>query len=100
MNGRGKLVYPNEEVYEGDWVFGKRHGQGTYYYLDGGSYRGQWENDKINGTGVSLYANGNRYEGEWKDGIIDGQVCASVCSASHRICSPLLLVGAGYAHLR
>ena len=30
MHGKGKLVYENGEVYEGDWVRGKRHGQGQY----------------------------------------------------------------------
>ena len=38
MHGRGSIVYPNNERYEGDWVMGKRHGFGTYHYLDGGRY--------------------------------------------------------------
>ena len=26
MHGKGALVYPNGERYEGAWVYGKRHG--------------------------------------------------------------------------
>jgi hypothetical protein len=32
---------PPPPYLQGDWVFGKRHGQGTYYYLDGGKYEGE-----------------------------------------------------------
>jgi hypothetical protein len=26
MHGKGSLVYPNNERYDGTWVYGKRHG--------------------------------------------------------------------------
>ena len=26
MHGKGSLVYPNNERYDGAWVYGKRHG--------------------------------------------------------------------------
>ena len=26
MHGRGALIYPNGERYEGAWVYGRRHG--------------------------------------------------------------------------
>ena len=30
MHGKGEVVYPNGEVFEGELVFGKRHGWGKY----------------------------------------------------------------------
>ncbi len=38
MHGKGTLIYPNGERYEGNWVYGKRHGFGTYFYLDSGAF--------------------------------------------------------------
>jgi hypothetical protein len=49
MHGKGTLIYPNGERYEGSWVYGKRHGPGTYFYLDGGRYEGEWVDDRIQG---------------------------------------------------
>jgi len=45
-----RIVSPNGEVYVGEIVSGKPHGQGT-----------------------RTYTNGNKYVGEWKDGRWDGQ---------------------------
>ena len=65
-------MYPNAERYEGNWVYGKRHGSGVYFYLDGGRYDGEWVDDRIQGRGKSIYANSNVYEGDWVDGRING----------------------------
>eukprot|EP01079_Euglenida_sp_SAG-EU17-18_P011274 gene11274-2050_t len=46
MHGRGTLIYPNKEKYEGDWVYGKRHGYGVYSYADSSKYDGEWVDDK------------------------------------------------------
>jgi hypothetical protein len=47
--GRGALKYPNGNMYEGDFMFGKRHGLGTLIFsTDKKSQRlaiGQWKND-------------------------------------------------------
>jgi hypothetical protein len=32
---------------QGDWVYGKRHGNGVYNYHDGGKYDGEWLEDKV-----------------------------------------------------
>lgn len=29
MHGKGSLIYPNNERYDGTWVYGKRHGHGV-----------------------------------------------------------------------
>ena len=34
-------------LYQGTWVYGKRHGQGSYKYHDGGMYEGEWVDDKV-----------------------------------------------------
>jgi hypothetical protein len=84
----GKLIYDNDEYYEGEWNRGKRHGRGIYVYMDGlktnystnlisifsgSKFDGTWENDRINGEGTSWYPNGNRYQGDWSNGRINGR---------------------------
>ena len=39
MHGVGKLVYPNGEEYEGDWVYGKRHGRGKCVHVTSSTLR-------------------------------------------------------------
>ena len=47
MHGKGTLVYPNSERYEGDFRHGKRHGYGVYSYQDGGRFEGEWVDDTL-----------------------------------------------------
>jgi hypothetical protein len=50
MHGKGTLIYPNGERYEGNWVYGKRHGFGTYFYLDSGAFgffRTKWRGERV-----------------------------------------------------
>ena len=51
MHGKGAIVYPNNERYEGDFVHGKRHGYGVYSYADGGKFEGEWIDDKVHRAG-------------------------------------------------
>ena len=37
-NGKGKTVYKNKDVYEGEYMKGLRHGDGTYIFADGEMY--------------------------------------------------------------
>jgi hypothetical protein len=39
-NGSGKMIFPNKEVYEGDWRAGLMNGFGTYLWSDGRRYEG------------------------------------------------------------
>ena len=59
--------------YDGDWVYGKRHGTGTYFYTDGSQYEGEWVDDKVHNRGTCTYASGNKYVGEWSYGKINGR---------------------------
>ena len=42
--GKGKITYPNGNVYEGEWDDLKPHGQGTMHYPNGKTKTGEWKN--------------------------------------------------------
>ncbi len=92
-HGKGKNTFPNGDVYEGDYVNGKKHGNGIYrwnkevggalykgnysegerngvglmVFPDGSKYHGAFVKGKRTGLGVLVYANGDYYKGEWLD---------------------------------
>ncbi|UQZ89024.1 hypothetical protein C4J81_07355 [Deltaproteobacteria bacterium Smac51] len=78
--GRGRMVYTNGDVYEGEFKNGYRHGRGVYHWRESGNkYEGEWRDHKKNGRGVH-YNYGElacnpyyRYEGELKDDLLHGQ---------------------------
>ncbi len=39
INGEGRAIYRDNEVYDGEWKSGKRHGKGTYTFSNGSVYR-------------------------------------------------------------
>ena len=39
---RGVTKYANGDVYDGEWLNGKRHGIGTHTYKNGDSYSGEF----------------------------------------------------------
>ncbi|CAD8090597.1 unnamed protein product [Paramecium sonneborni] len=65
QNGRGRKVYENGFVYEGDWLNGMRHGNGTLkdFNLDI-VYQGQWLNDQFSGRG--RFVNSDYQEDSYK----------------------------------
>ena len=56
-------LWPNGDVYVGEWDENKKHGKGTMTRKTGDSYEGEWKNDKYHGMGVLTDTNGYRYEG-------------------------------------
>eukprot|EP01031_Cornospumella_fuschlensis_P039314 gene39314-47851_t len=50
-HGRGKTVFGNNEIYEGEYFEDKRHGYGKYTYDNGEVYDGQWKDGKKHGKG-------------------------------------------------
>ncbi|GLE02030.1 hypothetical protein PINS_up010868 [Pythium insidiosum] len=53
IHRRGRLKYANGDVYDGEWVDGKRHGHGELTFADGGgSYVGGFTRDMFDGFGV------------------------------------------------
>ena len=55
----------NGDVYEGEWLRGRRHGTGVYRWRFGGSYEGEWQASYQHGRGVRSYRNGDVHDGEW-----------------------------------
>ena len=75
-HGKGKMIYANGEIYEGDWVDDVRCGKGKLYRpkLSGEmySYEGEWNYDKMNGKGK--FTDGyTTYEGDFVYGKYDGK---------------------------
>lgn len=61
------------EIYEGQWMHGRRHGCGICLYADGLMYEGQWARGREHGPGMLM--TGDRrviYQGDWLDGYMHG----------------------------
>lgn len=71
-DGKGKYIYTNGFVYEGQFVNGMRDGLGILTEPNGNAYDGMWKADEMNGQGKYTWADGSSYSGEWKNGIRDG----------------------------
>ncbi|CAD8070826.1 unnamed protein product [Paramecium sonneborni] len=65
QNGRGRKVYENGFVYDGDWLNGMRQGNGTLKDFNQNIvYQGQWLNDQFSGRGK--FVNSDFQEDEFK----------------------------------
>ena len=53
-SGVGKMVFPNGDIYEGQFVRNERHGRGRYLSVRGEEYDGGWAHGKRDGQGVSV----------------------------------------------
>lgn len=81
---RGRMRFSSGDVYEGEWVNGKRHGKGMLTFAKGGSYLGDFEGNFFHGFGLLTIArsqhpltkkwiNGEKYDGEFKHGKKHGR---------------------------
>ena len=83
-NGKGRMEYPDGEVYEGDWKEGIRHGEfGRNEYTDGSLYEGSWDQGRFHGRGKYTAVNKDQYDGEQPVRF------GSVSFGSVRLCSAL-----------
>ena len=71
-NGKGKLVYPNGDTYEGDFVNGSLEGEGVFINVNYGVYQGQFSKNVRNGSGSFAFKTGDSYQGDWKNDKRDG----------------------------
>ena len=67
-NGKGKYVYKDGSVYEGEFKNGKKDGRGVYTYgsestSEGSVYKGYFTQGKRNGFGKFTHIEGWSYEG-------------------------------------
>ena len=72
--GQGTATYQNNDIYEGDFLDGKREGRGIYRYFEkGDKYEGQWEDNARHGIGKMVYNNIGEYHGYWENGKRHGE---------------------------
>lgn len=62
-----------DKHYEGDWKDGKMHGRGRLVYENGDVYDGNFHKGKKFGKGIFKWAkDGNYYDGEWNNNLPHG----------------------------
>lgn len=77
FSGSGKLTYVNEDIYDGHFLKGVRHGSGilTYSSYSGGLYsqfKGSFNNNFFEEGELKL-KNGNIYSGQFQNNRFHGQ---------------------------
>ena len=48
---RETVTLMNGDVYDGEWLFGRKHGKGIYKFTSGATYEGRWTNGTMTGIG-------------------------------------------------
>lgn len=72
--GLGRTLFPNGDMYTGEYKTNQRQGLGTYFWADQGIiYTGQWKNNLRSGLGRIVYPDGGRYYGAWKNDKKNGE---------------------------
>jgi hypothetical protein len=71
-HGSGLMLYPNGDIYFGNWKNDQRTGRGVLLEANGDTYDGKWKNDKRNGKGTFIDMNGDKYNGEWLNDNMNG----------------------------
>ena len=70
-NLNSKIIYVNDDIYEGEFKDGQRNGYGKMICLNGDIMEGYFHNDKLNGLGKIICKNGDIMEGEFKDNYLN-----------------------------
>mmetsp|Transcript_3417 Transcript_3417/g.2396 ORF Transcript_3417/g.2396 Transcript_3417/m.2396 type:complete len:109 (+) Transcript_3417:143-469(+) len=70
--GKGKVVWPDGSVYEGDWKYDLRHGFGEYKRPTGYYYKGFWKKHVMHGTGEEVDDLGAKSACRWFGGKRSG----------------------------
>ncbi len=72
-DGRGYERYPNGNFYVGSFKSGKVEGKGVYTWVQTDEvYDGEWQQGQRHGYGIWKSNRGDSYIGEWKHGKADG----------------------------
>jgi hypothetical protein len=67
-NGRGIYVWPEDDLYDGDWISGERTGKGSFIWANKNKYEGEFIDGTRTGKGTFLWSNGDKYEGDFISG--------------------------------
>ena len=65
---KGIIYYIDKDIYYGEWLNGKRHGEGIYNCVTGAQYDGEYNDDKMHGLGVYTFSDGKKFNSEWRNG--------------------------------
>ncbi|MEO0758153.1 MAG: pentapeptide repeat-containing protein [Cyanobacteria bacterium J06648_16] len=72
-DGRGSMVYPNGNRYDGEYRGGQRSGCGTFTFASGRQYMGEFANDLFSGRGKWTLENGDHYLGNFEYNRCSGE---------------------------
>jgi hypothetical protein len=72
-NGKGKMIYFNGDIYEGEWLNDKKNGKGILFFFDLSTYDGSFKDDIINGYGTYKTIQNETYSGMWENGFKHGK---------------------------
>ena len=70
---QGRMEYLNDDIYDGDFDKGFKHGVGVMDYANGEQYDGDWEMDMYHGKGTFYAVNNDCYAGDWKHNYRHGK---------------------------
>ncbi len=66
QNGKGKIIYSDNTIYEGEFLNGLADGYGKCNFSDGSTYIGYWKKNTIEGEGIYYEGNGRVIKGFWQ----------------------------------
>eukprot|EP00350_Pseudokeronopsis_sp_OXSARD2_P011522 CAMPEP_0170541810 /NCGR_PEP_ID=MMETSP0211-20121228/1436_1 /TAXON_ID=311385 /ORGANISM="Pseudokeronopsis sp., Strain OXSARD2" /LENGTH=265 /DNA_ID=CAMNT_0010844673 /DNA_START=1200 /DNA_END=1999 /DNA_ORIENTATION=+ len=73
-HGKGKQIFANGNIYDGEWKEDIIEGEGKMIFNSGNIYEGKFKNNKRHGFGkLTFKACGDFYEGEWVDDKMTGK---------------------------
>ena len=72
MDGFGEFIGYHGIKYTGEWKNNQLNGKGHEYHPDGSVYDGHFINDKKEGKGIFLWKDGSKYCGDFKNNLMDG----------------------------
>lgn len=68
-HGKGILIYPNGDKFDGNWDKNKKQGIGKLIFKEGkyNAFEGEWDDDIINDVGKLIFRDGDIFEGTIKN---------------------------------
>jgi hypothetical protein len=73
ISGKSRFVFPNKDIYEGDFVDGQIQGEGVYLFPNGDRYEGHVDRGQLSGRGTYIGASGDRFVGYFVNRMRNGK---------------------------